>query len=323
MIKATYPQLVKRICAAAKLTEEEVEKRILEKKSKLSDLISKEGAAQIVAAELGVDFDGQKLKIDGLMTGMRKAALTVKITRMFPPKEFKTKNGMDSKVMNLFIADETGNSKLVLWDVNQIKMFEEGKIKEGDVIEVKDATVREGFNGNGLEIHLGSVSTIALSGEKIENVMTAAQKPVPEATLAMLAENMRANVRAVIVQVFEPKFFLVCPECGKKVVNEGDHFKCQTHGNILPVEKSLINLTLDDGTANVRSVGFSEVVKKLFNVNDSEIRGITPERRNALLGKEMMFSGRARKNQMYNNLEFQIMDVNEVNLDSLIQKLQK
>ena len=41
MIKATYPQMVKRICAAAKLTEEEVERRVLEKKSKLSDLISK------------------------------------------------------------------------------------------------------------------------------------------------------------------------------------------------------------------------------------------------------------------------------------------
>jgi len=152
MIKATYPQMIKRICAAANLTEEEVERRVLEKKSKLSDLISKEGAAQIVAAELGVDFDGQRVKINELMIGMRRLSLIAKVSKMFPPRDFKTKNGVDSKVMNLYIADETSSTKCVLWDVNQIKQFEEGKIKEGDIIEIKDASVRE--NNQSLEIHV-------------------------------------------------------------------------------------------------------------------------------------------------------------------------
>jgi Replication factor-A C terminal domain/OB-fold nucleic acid binding domain len=230
---------------------------------------------------------------------------------------------VESKVMNLFIADETGSTKCVIWDVNQIKLFEDGKIKEGDVIEIKDATIRENFGGNGLEVHVGSMSLIALSAEKMDNVSTVQKADVQEAKLAMLTENMRANVRAVIVQVFEPKFFMVCPECGKKVVNEGDHFKCQTHNNVIPSERSLITLTIDDSTANMKAVGFSEVVKKIFGVQESEIRGITPEKRNELLGKEMIFSGRARKNPMFNHMEFLLSDVEEVNLDSLIQKLQK
>ncbi len=318
MIKATYEQMVGRICSATKLTKEEVERRVLEKKSKLSDLISKEGAAQIVAAELGVDFDGQNVKISELMSGMRRTSMIAKITRMFPPREFKTKNGLDSKVMNLFMADDTGSTKCVIWDMNQIKLFEEGKIKEGDVVEIKDASVRE--NNQALEIHLSSMSEIKLSSEKLNNIVERKAQQIPELKLSDISENARANVRAVIVQVFEPKFFNVCPECSKKVVLEGDKFNCQTHGPVIPQERSLITFTIDDGTANLRAVGFTDVIKKLFSVQDSEIRGITPERRNALLGKEMMLSGRGRKNQLYGTMEFLIQDAESVNVDSLIEK---
>jgi len=321
MIKPTYDQLVKRICSATKLSVEEVERRVLEKKSKLSDLISKEGAAQIVAAELGVDFDGQKVKINELMTGMRKATLIAKITRVFPPRGFMTKNGAESKVMNLFIADETGNSKCVLWDVNQIKLFEEGKLKEGDTVELKDAAVRE--NTGNLEVHLGSISQISLSSEVISGTFSPQKPAILKTTLSGLSDNMRASVRAVIVQVFEPRFFIVCPECGKKVSIEGDKFKCLTHNFVMPSERALMNFTLDDGTGNMRSVGFSDVLKKIFGVDDAGIKSITPETRNELLGKEMIFVGRARKNVMYNTLEFQIGDIEEVTPDSLMQELSK
>jgi len=137
--------------------------------------------------------------------------------------------------------------------------------------------------------------------------------------LAMISENTRANARAVIVQVFEPKFFNVCPECGKKVTFDADKFTCQTHGPVAPQERSLLTLTIDDGTANLRAVGFTDVIKRLFSVDDAGIKLITPERRNSLLGKEMIFSGRGRKNPMYGTMEFLITDVEEVNVDKLIE----
>ena len=321
MIKATYDQMVGRICASAKLTKEEVERRVLEKKSKLSDLISKEGAAHIVAAELGVDFDGQKVKIKELMSGMRRTSMIAKITRMFPPREFKTKNGLDGKVLNLFIADDTGSTKCVIWDMNQIKLFEEGKIKEGDIVEIRDASVRE--NNQALELHLSSMSEIKLSSERLDNIIERKVQQIPELKLSGLSENARASVRAVIVQAFEPKFFNVCPECGKKVTLEGEKFNCQAHGAVIPQERSLITFTIDDGTANLRAVGFTDVIKKLFSVEQDAIRAITPEKRNSLLGKEMIFSGRARTNQLYNTMEFLIMDAEEPNVNSLIENFDK
>ena len=44
------------------LNVEEVNRKIEAKRAKLSGLISQEGAAQIVAAELGINFENEKLK---------------------------------------------------------------------------------------------------------------------------------------------------------------------------------------------------------------------------------------------------------------------
>jgi len=131
-----YELLIEKISKASGLETEEIEKRVEEKKSKLSGLISKEGAAQIIAAELGISFEDQDLKISELMPGMRKVNVIGKIINLFPVREFE-KNGVKGKVANFVIADETGNTRAVLWDINHITLIESGEIKEGDVIMIK------------------------------------------------------------------------------------------------------------------------------------------------------------------------------------------
>ncbi len=319
MINVSYSQLIKRICSATKLSEEEVERRILEKKTKLSDLISKEGAAQIIAAELGVSFDGQKLPIKDLISGMRKASLSVKIIKISPAREFQTKKGAQSKVMNLIVADKSGSAKCVIWDVNLIKEIEEGKIKEGDVVEIKDSSIRENFGNS--EVHLGSYSSLSLSNEIIEEVKLTPDKEAKEVKLKELREGMKAKGRAVIVQAFDPKVFYVCPECNKRATLDGENFKCITHGKVIPQERALMAITLDDGTANLRAVLFGEVIKDLFSGENLDIKSISLEKRNELLGKELIFEGRPRKNPLYGTMEFVVTKVSDINLDSLIEKM--
>ncbi len=52
-----YDLLIERIATSAGIEKEEVERKVEAKKAKLSGLISKEGAAQIIAAELGINFE--------------------------------------------------------------------------------------------------------------------------------------------------------------------------------------------------------------------------------------------------------------------------
>ena len=105
-----YELIVERIAKAAGLEKEEVERRVEAKKAKLSGLISKEGAAQIIAAELGINFEDADLKISELMAGMRKVNVVGKIINMYPVREFN-KNGKEGKVLN-FIFDKISISKI-------------------------------------------------------------------------------------------------------------------------------------------------------------------------------------------------------------------
>ncbi|MCK5149786.1 DUF2240 family protein [Candidatus Pacearchaeota archaeon] len=313
MVQGNYDKVLERIAKSSGLEKEEIERRVEAKRAKLSGLISKEGAAQVIAAELGISFDNEKLKIDELLPGMRKANVVGKIINLFPVRTFTTKSGDEGKVVNFFMADDTSNIKVVLWDTNHIELIEKGEVGEGKVVELTNASMRDN------ELHLGSFSEFKLSDEVFEDVKT--ERVVKEKNIFDFKVGDNVSVRAFVVQAFEPRFFHVCPECKKKAVQEAEDYVCAEHGKVTPEKRALINIVLDDGTESIRCV--------LFHDNLSEL-GITelenPERlinqKEDLLGKEMVFSGNVRTNKFFNNPEFIVNEVKEVNLDELISNLE-
>jgi len=159
-----YERIIEKISKIAGVEKEEIERRIEAKRAKLSGLISKEGAAQVVAAELGISFDNEKLKIEELLPEMRKVNLVAKVMSVSPIRSFKTKKGDDGKVANLFVADDTSNIKVVLWDTNHIALIEQGKILENVVVEIINGSMRDN------ELHLGSFSDLKISSQVINDV---------------------------------------------------------------------------------------------------------------------------------------------------------
>ena len=131
----TYNRLVERMSSSLTLPVEEVERKIEAKRAKLSGLISKEGAAQIVAAELGVSFDNALLKIAELAEGMKRAHAIGKITQMFPVRSY-SKNGKEGKIGSFLLGDESSNIRTVLWDAHHIGLIEDGTLKVDSVVEV-------------------------------------------------------------------------------------------------------------------------------------------------------------------------------------------
>lgn len=317
MIKAGYEQLVEKIAKGAAITKEDVERRIDAKRAKLSGLISKEGAAQIVAAELGVSFDKQKVKISELLSGMRRISVTAKVIEVYPIRTFK-RDGSENKVATILVADETSSVRTVLWDTNHIKLIESNDITKDSVVEIKDASVRAG------ELHLGTLSSIKPVNEDINNIVI--KQNFEEGSIANIKQNENRILRAVIVQIFEPRFFAVCPECSAKLQNDMDKFICQKHNVVVPQYRAIVSLIIDDGTENIRAVCFDESAKKLFGADDSEKlkeADFFLKKRQELLGQELWFSGRARQNKMFGNLEFIISEINEINVQELIQRLSK
>jgi len=309
-----YEKILEKIAKTASLEKEEIERRVEAKRAKLAGLISKEGAAQVIAAELGISFENEKFKINELLPGMKKVNITGKIINLFPVRTFTTKKGDQGKVANLVIADETSNIKVVLWDVNHIALIEKGDVSDGNIVDIANGSMRDN------EIHLGSFSELKLSNDVLDEVNT--EKIVKEKDIIDFRVGDSSSVRAFIVQAFEPKFFNVCSECKKKVTPEGENFTCKEHGKVLPEKRALINIVLDDGTETTRCVLFHETLNQL-GLTELENADMLTQQRENLLGKEMVFSGNVRINKFFNNPEFIVDEVKEINLDDLISKLEK
>ncbi|MEK6855613.1 MAG: hypothetical protein AABX66_00475 [Nanoarchaeota archaeon] len=306
-----YSSLVQKISSLAKLEKEEIERKIEAKRAKLSGLVSKEGAAQIVAAELGINFEKERMKINELAQGMKRANILGKVLQISPVREYK-KSGREGKVANLVLADDSANVKVVFWDTNHIKLIEEGNISVGDVLEISNGMIRNG------ELHLSSFGDVKHSTEVIDKVVS--QSMVNECKLIEAKPGQKLRNRAFIVQIFDPRYFEVCPECGKKVVEE----QCLVHGKVVAKKRALLSVILDDGSASIRSVLFSEQISAL-GITDDEIFNLEHfvNGKMRLLGEERVFIGSVKNNPLYNTTELMIESIDKIDPAKLIDELQK
>ncbi|HJO14969.1 MAG TPA: hypothetical protein QGG70_02880 [Candidatus Pacearchaeota archaeon] len=309
-MEGNYLQLVEFISQSSGVSIEDIERKIEAKQAKLAGLISKEGAAQVIAAELNVNFDKQMIKIAQMVPGMRKINLVGKIIELAPIREYN-KNGRSGKIGSFVLADDTSNVRTVLWDENHIDLIGKGDIKMDVVVEIGNASIRNG------ELHLGSFSEIKISKKKIDNVVT--EKPVFVKKVKDFNVGDNVSARAFIVNMFEPKFFEVCPECRRKAVNGN----CNDHGQIKPEKRSLLSLVIDDGSDNIRCTIFHDELEKIISMKELENLELFVVKRKELLGKEMIVKGQVRKNQMFDSNDFIINEIEDIKLDELITELEK
>lgn len=305
-----YEKLISRISSSSGVDAAELDRKVEAKRAKLSGLVSKEGAAQIVAAELGINLDKERLKISELVNGMRRANVVGKIVSVSPIREFN-KNGREGKVCNMLFADDSSNTRVVLWDTNHISLIETGKLKEGDVIEISNGNVRNG------ELHLGSFSDVKKSTETMDSVVTEKVYSSKSLSDAKAGESMKT--RAIIVQMFEPRYFEVCPTCRKKATDG----QCAEHGSVSAEKRALVNVVLDDGSETIRSVMFGENINKI-GLTDEQIFDLEKFNvvKDGFLGEERFFSGNLRSNALYNTTEFVIDGVEEVSVEELVKELE-
>ena len=309
-MEGNYLQLVEFISQSSSVSIEDIERKIEAKQAKLAGLISKEGAAQIIAAELNVNFDKQMIKIAQMVPGMRRINLIGKIIELAPIREYN-KNGRSGKIGSFVLADDTSNVRTVLWDENHIDLIGKGSIKMDVVVEIGNASIRNG------ELHLGSFSEIKISKKKIDNVVT--EKPVFVKKVKDFNVGDNVASRAFIVNIFEPKFFEVCPECRRKAINGN----CNDHGQIKPEKRSLLSLVIDDGSDNIRCTIFHDELEKIISMKELENLELFAVKRKELLGKEMIVKGQVRKNQMFDSNDFIINEIEDIKLDELINELEK
>ncbi len=306
MIKIPYERIIERIEKEARISENEINERINNKMKQLSGLISKEGAAHIVANELGIklfdSFSG-KLQIKNILAGLRSVETVGKVLQTYELREFTT-NDRQGKVASLVIGDETGTIRVVLWGdkADNIK-----NISKDMTVKIIGGYVRDN-NGN-IELHLNDRSQLILNpeGEIVKDVKqyTAERKTIDKLT----ESDSSVEILGTIVQIFDPRFFEICPQCNKRAKNIEGSFMCDTHDKVDPDFSYVMNIIVDDGTENIRTVFFRESMEKLINSDREKILAYrdNPEKfeevKTELLGNIVKVNGRVKKNIFFDRLE--------------------
>ncbi len=316
-------EMIEKIVAETGLEPHDIMQKIEEKKTEMSNLISEEGAAYMIAKELGVNIarTAERLNISSILPGMQNVDIIGKITKILPLREFSSERS-SGKVMNFFLADSTGSVRVSLWNDEIDKLV----FQEGDTIRMRGFAKAD--NMGTAELRLGRFGSLILSEEKIDEV-SAIKLSAERALITQFKEGMFCEIRACVLQVFESNlFYEICPQCETRVkADESLNFMCTTHGVVEPDYNIIISCVLDDGTGNVRAVFFGEVAEQLINMKKRDakklhdIKGVQALIEKIPIGKDLLFAGKVKSNAMFDRLEFIVNSVKKIDVMKEIEML--
>ncbi|MBW3013203.1 DUF2240 family protein [Candidatus Woesearchaeota archaeon] len=323
MYKIPTEEIIKRLVANTEFNEEQVKEKIKAKMDELSGLISAEGAAHIIANELGVklfQLGTGLLKIKDISPGMRNVETAGKITNVFDIKEFDT-GSRKGKVGNFIIADDTGTIRVTLWNEMTDKM---SGLEKGQTVRVKGAYVRQ--NNTGFkELHLNDKSALVLNPPGIEIPDRVSER---KQIIDLTEDGQVVELMGHVVDLYRPAFFEVCPKCNSRVRQDDitGNYNCEQHQQVEPLFAHVLNVLIDDGTGTIRVTCWRDQAERLLP-KIGEIRTdealFEPEKA-TLLGEMIKVVGRVKKNMVSNQLE-----LNAINIDAKpkpekeIEKLEK
>ncbi|MBI2548379.1 DUF2240 family protein [Candidatus Woesearchaeota archaeon] len=328
MFKIPYEDIVSKITEKTNLTPTEIELRVKEKMKVLSGLISKEGAAYIIANELGVKVVEQqegKLQIKNILAGMRNVETIGRVQQVYEVKEFVS-GERRGKVGAFLLADSTGVIRVVCWNeqTSLVKTF-----KQNDLVKIEGAYVKE--NNGKKEIHVNDRTKLIKDprGETIPELTLAPPEKKRKPLHELSEEDSDVEIVGTIVQAFDPRFYEICPQCSKRARPKDAQFACDAHGEVTPAYGYVMNLLLDDGTDTIRVVLFRNVVDQLLEIDSTAVLaykdnlGAFESLKQNLLGESIKINGRVTKNTMFDRLEFIAQAVTKTDPEEEITRLQR
>ena len=302
MIMQSYDTVLDKIMKEKNLSRTEVEAHIEEKLRELHGLISKDGAAHIVANELGVQMhvqNIQQIKLKDVDPSMSMITVDVKIMERYEVRSFQKGTRM-GKVAAFLIADETASMRLVVWDEPLIEHLQAAA--KGDILRISNAYVRENKIGY-KEVHMGSRAKVEINPQGVQIIEVQKVQPAKIKKIQDLKDKEVAQVRGYIVEMFEPRFYAACPECFHKVQPNEEGARCEQHGFVTSIEVPIVNFIIDDGSATMRAACFRHVAQ-FFLDRAKNVRDVW-------MGQHILLTGRVNKSEEFKRTEFTVTQAEE------------
>jgi ssDNA-binding replication factor A large subunit len=244
----TVDELVEQLSEEVGLSRETILEKLKREKHRTGGLISDVALLQIIAAELGVQIQGNKtseptLMISDLVPNLSNVTVVGRIVAVFPPRTF---NGNRSgRFASLLVADKSSIVRVVFWN-DKVSFLESGGMKVGQVVRFSHGYTKEDRSGK-VEVHIGERSEITVESENVQ----AKEYPTISNFTAKIAEtvascqNGRVNLAGTVRNLSTASMFIRQDStCGKvlrlRLADEtGEVFVVVWNEKVDALEKSL------------------------------------------------------------------------------------
>jgi hypothetical protein len=314
-------EILDKIEKQSKLPRSEIMEKIDQKYEELDGLITKEGAAYLIARDFGINLPTavKRLQMKNVIPGMKNINVSGRIFRISPVNEFERMDGNKGKVVNVFVSDGSGFLRVPLWN-EQVDLVANETIKLGDTVQITNGMSRENIFGD-VEISLGKYGGIMQIEDTSEfpSESDLSKRFLSMSSARVLLKDIipgNFEVKATIANVFKGKFlFGVCPVCTSSL----EENKCREHGTVDPNYALVLSCIADDNTDDLRTVFFRELAEKVCGISTQELALMEPEERyekisGNMLGRELIISGKVKKNKMFDRLEMMANDFKDINV---------
>ena len=301
-------------------------KNLVEKKVKdLSGLVSEEGAIYIVANELGVKLEAKSqapsssssqdyVKIEQINQANISLNIASKVLKKYDLVEFTMKSGDKGQIQSVLVGDETGIIRVAFWG-DKAELLQE--VERDTILDIKNVYVRENTTTSRMELHFSQYSDLVVNPDYIQDIEVKNVRPqsTPKLIEELELEDRNVSIKATIVDIDVPRFYLGCPHTFKKVfVDEGKYISPE-HGEVDPIKIPITNVVVNDSSGTLSIVAFRDRAEQLFSKPSEDIVKLAEDLESYrevsknLVGSMLEVVGNVGENQMTGELQLIVNDV--------------
>lgn len=193
------------------LAREELLEMVERKRAEAKSLLNLEGAAFLVALDLGVFLWNSSLTVDieieDIIPGLKDVSLAGRILGVYPVKAFQRPDGREGKLKRLLLGDKTGVLEVYLWN-QRAEEAERLEIQPDALVKIEHGYTRSSLAGK-TELHVadsGRIAVIPLS-QVGEEVQVPAMEEFFQEIRSLKKAGEEVNISGEVTQVYPARRF--------------------------------------------------------------------------------------------------------------------
>lgn len=261
-------------------------------------------------------FSSNAMAIGELNVGMRSIIVEGDVVEDPAVRDVTTRDGAEIRLASLRIRDESGEIDVTLWRDLADKV---DGLAAGSRLRIKNAYVKMGFFGD-LELSSGMRTELELlrEGEVTSERGGDLVKDLATEKIQSVREEESTEVQGRIVEVnANSKVYPSCPNCMKRVREEGEGWVCESCGEIpQPVPRLIVEVVVEDDSGSINSVFSGVVAEELLDMSSDSAWNVAVQAgsegapvynaRDRIIGATVKLMGRVRRSRRDGDLRLYV-----------------